>query len=472
MQTAKHRRINTMKKYFTKIIVPLLCISLLISGCASIGKNETENKTSTETTIMTDNEQSIVKTADQGSAQATTSDDASSNKEKESNDFANAFSERDLSGEYDSNVTEIKLTGSGAEASADTVNISGSTVTVTGAGTYILSGTLKNGSVIVDAAKDDKIQLVLNGVDINSDTYASIYVKQADKVFITLADGSENTLSNGGSFTQTDDNDVDAVVFAKDDITLNGSGKLTVTSPSGHGIVGKDEVTVTGGTYGITAAETAIRANDMLAISDGTFTLNATNDGLHSENNDDDTLGNIYITGGSFNINVGDDAIHANALLRIDDGSFEISAAEGLEATYITVNGGTINISASDDGVNAAHKSDAYTPAVEINGGDITIVMGAGDTDGVDSNGNIIITGGTINITGQSAFDYDGQAQLTGGTLIVNGQQVDSIPNQMMGGGMGGMNGGMNGNMGGMNGGMQGGPGGMQGAPGGRGGRG
>ncbi|MBQ7499998.1 MAG: hypothetical protein IJT91_03795, partial [Clostridia bacterium] len=117
-------------------------------------------------------------------------------------------------------------------------------------------------------------------------------------------------------------------------------------------------------------------------------------------------------------------------------------------------------------------KSDAYTPAVEINGGDITIVMGAGDTDAIDSNGNIIITGGTIDVTGQSAFDYDGQAQFTGGTLIVNGQQVDSIPNQMMGGGMGGMNGGMNGNMGGMNGGMQGGPGGMQGAPGGRGGRG
>ena len=433
-----------MKNIIVKIIIPILCISLLFAGCVSIEKNESENNTSSETTTTTD---------DSGSAQTATADNSSSESKTDSSDFANAFSKRDISGEYDSNVTEIKLTGSGAEASADTVIISGSIVTITGAGTYILSGTLKNGSVVVDASKDDKIQLVLDGVSIASETYAAIYVKQADKVFVTLADGSDNTLSNGGTFTQTDDNDVDAVIFAKDDITLNGSGSLTVTSPSGHGIVGKDEVTITGGVYEITAEKTAIRANDLLAISDGTFTLNAGNDGLHSENNDDDTLGNIYIANGTFNIRVGDDAIHANTLLQIDGGSFEITGAEGLEGTYITVNGGIINISATDDGINAGHKSTAYTPTVEINGGEITIVMGSGDTDGVDSNGDIIITGGTIDVTGQSTFDYDGTAQYTGGTIIVNGQQVDSIPNQMMGGGMGSMNGGMNG-------GMQGGPGG------------
>ena len=115
-----------------------------------------------------------------------------------------------------------------------------------------------------------------------------------------------------------------------------------------------------------------------------------------------------------------------------------ISGTEGLEATYVKINGGDISVSASDDGVNAARKSSAYTPAVEINGGTLTIAMGAGDTDGVDANGSLIINGGTISITGQSAFDCDGTVQYNGGVLIVNGQQVDSIPMQQMGGGFGG----------------------------------
>ena len=203
-------------------------------------------------------------------------------------------------------------------------------------------------------------------------------------------------------------------------------------------------MTVTGGTYEISSAKCAIRGKDSIAISDGSFTIKAGTDGLHAENNDDDTLGNIYIAGGSFVITAGDDAIHANTLLQIDGGEITVSAAEGLEATYVQINGGDISISASDDGVNAARKSSAYTPTFEMNDGTLTVVMGQGDTDGIDSNGNIIINGGTINVSGQSSFDYDGTAQYNGGTIIVNGQQVTTIPNQMMGGGMGG-NGGMGG---------------------------
>ena len=170
---------------------------------------------------------------------------------------------------------------------------------------------------------------------------------------------------------------------------------------------------------------------------------------MHAENNDDETLGGITITGGSFTINASDDGIHATTLLQIDAGTFDITAAEGLEATYVKINDGKISISASDDGVNAASKSSVYTPTIEINGGTLTIVMGAGDTDGIDSNGNLIVSGGTIDITGSSAFDYDGSAQYNGGTIIINGETVNAITGQMMGGmhGMDGMNGtgGMNG---------------------------
>ena len=370
---------------------------------------------------------------------------------------SDAFSERDLSGEYDAKeAVTVLLNGSSAEASSDAVKSKDGTVTITAAGTYILSGSL-NGSVVVNVGKEDKVQLVLSNATIRSETYAAIYVVQADKVFVTLAEGSVNTLENGGKLVQTDDNNVDGVIFSKDDLTLNGSGTLTVSSPAGHGIVGKDEVTVTGGTYQIIADGHAIAGKDSIAIAGGSFTLKAGKDGLHAENSDDETKGSVYIADGSFAITVADDAIHAETLLQIDGGSFVITAAEGLEATYIRINGGDIQIAASDDGVNAARKSSVYTPAFEMNGGTLTIKMGAGDKDGIDSNGNIIVNGGTINVTGNSTFDYDGTAQFNGGTIIVNGQQVTAIPNQMMGG-FGGMGGGMdNGMNGGMNNGMGGG---------------
>ena len=366
--------------------------------------------------------------------------------------FTETFSERDLSGSYDGEPVLITLNGAGAQTDSDKVQISGSVVTVTGAGTYILTGTLDNGCVIVDAGKDDKVQLVLNGVSIHADSFAAIYVKQADKVFVTMKDGTVNALSSGG-FSRIDENEVDAVIFSKDDLTLNGSGTLQVVSPAGHGIVCKDELKITGGVYAIQAAQCAVKAKDSIAVADGSLTLRAGSDGLHAENGDDETLGNILIAGGSFDIQAVDDAVHANTLLRIDGGSFEITAAEGIEATYIQINDGSVRISATDDGVNAARKSSAYTPTVEINGGEIAISMGPGDTDGVDSNGDLIIRGGTVSVTGNSCFDYDGTAAYTGGTVIVNGQQVDSIPNQIMGG-----RGGMMGSMGNRSG-MMGGPG-------------
>ncbi len=405
-----------MKKKHTGFIPFTLSAALLIGACATQwAVSSSANPVSNET----------------GSTDTSAESDISSE----------LFSDRDLSGEYDaSEAVSITLNGTTAQADSNAVTISGSAVTITAEGTYILSGTLENGSIIIDAGKEDKIQLVLDGVSIHSETFAALYVLQADKVFVTLKDGTENSLSNGGSFVLIDENDVDAVVYAKDDITFNCTGSLAIDSPAGHGIVGKDEVTFTGGVYEITAADNAIRAKDSIAAAGGTFILTA-EDGLHAENKDDETFGNIFITNGQFTINASDDAIHANSLLQIDGGTFDITAAEGLEATYVKINDGEFRISASDDGVNAAYKSSAYTPTAEINGGTLTIVMGSGDTDAVDSNCDLVINGGTINITANSAFDYDGTAQYNGGTIIINGQTVNSITNQMMGGmgGMGGM---------------------------------
>ena len=316
----------------------------------------------------------------------------------------------------------------------------GQDIPITSAGVYVLSGEASNMTVYVEAGKDDKVQLVLDGVSVTNESFPVIYIKSADKVFITT--NADNTLSVTGTFVSDGNTNTDGVIFSKSDLTLNGTATLTVSSTD-NGIVGKDDLKITGGTYVINAASKAIEANDSIRIADGVLYLTAGTDGLHAENNEDASKGYIYIGGGSLTITAGDDAIHATTVVQTDGGSIAITAAEGIEATYIQFNAGTISIQASDDGVNAAYKSSAYTPTVEINGGEITVSMGAGDTDGIDSNGNIIVNGGTVSVTGNSTFDYDGTAQYNGGTIFVNGQQVSSIPNQMMGGrgGFGGRNG-------------------------------
>ena len=185
-----------------------------------------------------------------------------------------------------------------------------------------------------------------------------------------------------------------------------------------------------------------IKAGTLLTIDGGKYDINSIDDGIHSN-------GNITINNGEFTIISKDDGIHGDGMIEINNGTFSITAAEGIEATYVKINDGTITISASDDGINAGNKSSAYSVKVEINGGNITINMGTGDTDGIDSNGDIIINGGTINVTAQSTFDYDGTGTINGGTVICNGQKVTTLPNQMMGGQMSGQNSGpMNGNMG------------------------
>ena len=307
----------------------------------------------------------------------------------------------------------------------------GQTLRITEEGVYVLQGQASEATITVDASDEAKIQLVLDGLSITNSDFPCIYVKSADKVFVTTS--ADSSLTVTGSFRSDGETKANAVIFSRSNLVLNGTASLTISS-SNHGVVSKDDLNITGGKVFITAAHHALRANDSIRIAGGNLTLNAGEDGLHAEHGEDPEKGFIYIAGGQFDITVKDDAIHAESVLQIDNGDFQISGREGLEATYVQLNGGTIRIQSSDDGINAGQKSSAYRATVEINGGDITVVMGAGDTDGVDSNGDLIVNGGTINVTGNSGFDYDGTVAYNGGTIIVNGQQLDSIPNQVMGG--------------------------------------
>ncbi len=344
--------------------------------------------------------------------------------------------------------TSRDLTQTADLSEAETITVSdGETVTITESGVYVLNGSAENASVVVDAGDDDKVQLVLDGVSFTNAHQPCILVKNADKVFLTSAEDSENCLTVSGEFTGEED----AVIFSRDDLVLNGLGTVTVSS-AGDGIRTNDDLKLTGGSWIVTASDTALKAHDSILAVDGVYELTAGSDGLHAEDNDDDTAGSIVLEGGSFTIKAGDDGVHATTGATVNGGMLTVSAAEGIEATQVVINGGTISIQATDDGINAGRKSTALSVKIDISGGEITVVMGAGDTDGIDSNGDLIITGGTINVSGQSPFDYDGTCTHTGGTIIINGTETNSVTNQfgggMPGGRMGGAQGGQPGGFG------------------------
>lgn len=239
------------------------------------------------------------------------------------------FTDSDKEVGYDEeNSSKIELNKTTVTSNSNDVSIDGTTVTIKNEGTYIVSGDLENGKIIVDSEKTDKLQIVLNGANISCKGSAPIYVKQADKVFLTLANETTNTLTSIGEYETSEDN-VDAAIFSKDDLTLNGTGILTVKSESGHGIVSKDDLVVTSGTYSINAASHGLSANDSIRIADGKFNITSGKDGLHSENTDDTKLGYIYVADGEFNITAGYDALDASSAIQSDGGIFDVTTGEG-----------------------------------------------------------------------------------------------------------------------------------------------
>lgn len=373
------------------------------------------------------------------------------------------FTDRDQDASYDTaGSTTIRFTDDAITCEDDQVSISDSTVTISSGGTYILSGSSAQAQIIIDTPDDDKVQLVLSDLTLSCKTSAPIYVKNADKVFITLADGSDNSLSTTGEFVQIDDNNIDAVIFSKEDLTLNGTGSLTITSAYGHGIVSKDDLVVTDGTYTMTCAKHGLSGKDSVRILNGTFDLTTTKDGIHASNDDDETLGYIYIAGGYFNICSQDDGMHADSALYIEDGTINITESyEGLEGQTITFLDGTISIVSSDDGINASGGSsttsgnepqkpddnrDTDTPPEKRelpDGGQPTDMTPPNDgqqpsdttpPDGFSSNGgfdmdadescSLTISGGDISIdAGGDGIDSNGYFYMTGGTVFVAGPE-------------------------------------------------
>lgn len=340
------------------------------------------------------------------------------------------FSDNDLNAGYDESEAQIiTLNGTSASSDSSSVKTEGSVVTITGKGTYVITGTLNDGYIVVDAGDSDDIRIVLDNADITSSDYAAIYCLNADNVYITLADGSSNSLSSTGEFDSKDSNSVDGAIFAKTDITINGSGTLEINSTD-HGIVGKDDITITGGGISIKSSSDGIQANDSVSVKDAVINIVCGKDGIQADNDDDKTKGYVYIASGSITISAGDDGITASSSLQIDDGTIDITGSyEGLEGRNVTINGGTISIVSSDDGINAVSSTSsgemfqADDSKLCINGGEIYVNT---QGDGVDSNGTFEMTGGILTVMGPTSgangsLDVNGSAVISGGTVVMAG---------------------------------------------------
>lgn len=380
-------------------------------------------------------------------------------------------------------TVNITLNSDSIVSDSALVEISGTTATIRGAGSYNISGELTDGMLMVDAEKTDKINLVLDGAKINSESSAAIYVLQADEVTVTLADGSENELSNGGSFVAIDENDIDAVIFSKDDLSFDGDGSLKITSPVGHAVVSKDSLTINGGSYNLLvgggSANAEEKSSDLwgrfmgggqkpemrggkmpgMGRGEGQFApedmekmeipglpenspapampaLNYLSNVQTTQENSVSPKGftantELTINGGSFIIDCADDAFHSDLNLTVNGGEFEIRTGDDAfhAEESLIINGGSINITESYEGLEAM--------TLSIFGGDIVInadddgINAAGGTEAgfnggmpgrgmnLNAEGSILIAGGNLNITA-----YGDGLDSNGSVEIIGGNTV------------------------------------------------
>ncbi|AYW49757.1 carbohydrate-binding domain-containing protein [Tetragenococcus halophilus] len=477
-----------------KRVVASLVIALFISAC-SPSSASTENSADTQTQT----------------SQSTSEDTA------DTSDTFGTYEEEDLNTEYDSDSSTVELSDNTEEVEG--VSVDGQTVTINQGGTYVLSGELTDGQVVVNVNEDEKVHLVLNDVTITNQQGPAILVEQAEKVVTTLASDTTNTLTDGDDYQlDGDETEPDATFYSKEDLVINGDGELKVSGNYNNGIRSKDDLILVSGEYTVNAKNNALKGKDSVQILDGSYTLTTEEgDGIQSNNSDEEDKGYIAIDGGTFKItsgrdgvqaetvvniqqaeitiktgenetsdeesykgikagnslliqngtfklttaddslhsdgdiaikdgeftlDSGDDGIHADNDLTIDGGTINVTDSnEGLEASVITINDGDIAVVASDDGLNTSDGSSSDTeetagqegaPGEEqaddslllaINGGTLHVDA---QGDGLDSNGNIEMTGGTVTVDGPTednngALDYEGDFEVSGGTLIAAG---------------------------------------------------
>ena len=407
---------NEMEKKRQWLLTTTLFISLGLTACGS---------------------QSVLSQAD-ANTQTTTKTSTTSTTQT-----ASYFEASDLTATYDeSKASKISLQGTTATVSGDGVTVNGSTVEITKAGTYIVEGTASKVQLKVAAGKEDEVQIVFKNATLKN-TEAPLLVDSVKKVILTVADGTKNEVADESTST------VKGAIYSDSDLTINGKGSLTVTGAASNAIKSKDGIRIVDATVTTTAKKHGVAANDFVNVSGAILNLSADEDGIHSDNEDDVLLGNIYLTNTKITVNAGDDGINASNTMLIDEGAtIDVQKSEeGLEARLIHQVGGTVTVKSSDDGLNAKdwtlESSEGQGPGQQTKtvkaeaanvknldqAGEVKIVIDGGtltvdaEGDGLDANGSIEINGGTVVVNGptsgaNAALDYDDNGKLNGGTVL------------------------------------------------------
>lgn len=418
-----------MKKY--KWIVMSLCLGMALTGCQDNKAEKNNESITAEDTKETNAQDNKPIETDGNVSEEANAKDASDNK-------------KEITGSF-SIISD----------SGNSVEVKDNIYTVTEAGTYTLTGLLDEGQIVVDAAEDAEITILLNNASINNSSASPINIICADNVKIKSEENSYNEINDTRAAKETEDTDDNAAVYSKADLSLTGKGSLVINATYNNGIQSTKDLSIKNITLKVKARNHAIKGNDSVTIESGEIiAITTTGNGIKTDNTDVSSKGNqrgnitlesgnidIYATNDGINaaydaviggdvklyIEAGDDGIHADNFVTINDGSINVvKSYEGIEGNQIIFNGGSTFVYAKDDGLNAG--SGSAEPLVTINGGYLDVTTPSGDTDAIDSNGSYNQTGGTVLVKGGAAtgrmagsLDVNGSITVTGGTIVALG---------------------------------------------------
>ncbi|MFE4194647.1 carbohydrate-binding domain-containing protein [Paenarthrobacter sp. NPDC056912] len=393
-----------MRSFRTSLSVAAVALAISLAGCSTAATSSTSTGTTGTSTTTT-------------TQQAVTAATIEEDTHYDSDDLTwDAASEVAISlSDGGSKVTSSSSTG---------VAVDGNTVTISAAGTYRLSGSLSDGQIVVAAGDSDTVRIILDGVELGNSTGSPFVVQSADEAIVYLEDGSTNTLTDATAYSDQGDDAPNAALYSMADLTIAGPGSLNVNGKYNDGIVSKDGLVLASGKVTVDAVDDGIRGKDYTVLLDGAYQVTAGGDGVKADNETDEGRGWLLVSGGALTVNVGDDGVKAFNTLSVKGGTVTIAKSEeGLEAQHILISGGDTSVTSNDDGVNASGGSSTSTDTGAAPGGGMGGGMGGGETVG---DYTVEVSGGTLTINSQGdGLDSNGNATISGGTVVVNGPTND-----------------------------------------------